>query len=231
MSDIYVPAGYLFDCSVGALESVLLSRLNRVAALRREFRHLTDQWIKLEVDARLATRILVDRRICDHADKEEIGSLGLRLRAASETENSVLWFSGRHGPSESTWRVDPAMYRNSARAGPQFAAEPTRRDPSDGCEASTVNSRPISSMDIRIRCSIGASPEIRHFSRNDSQHCQCLGWRLSCGITRRIINSQSYAIDRVRNLLGGSGTVAKALGSMIEVRCDTPSHVGQYAEG
>jgi hypothetical protein len=91
MTDIRVPTEYLLACSIPALESVLLSRLSQVAALRREFREVADQWAQSEADAHTATRILADRRIYERPHNENVEYLGLRNPAAGGTESSLLW--------------------------------------------------------------------------------------------------------------------------------------------
>jgi hypothetical protein len=49
---------YLLRCSKPSLESFELSRLNRVANLRKELRMLVEDWIEAEVEARLAHWVL-----------------------------------------------------------------------------------------------------------------------------------------------------------------------------
>jgi hypothetical protein len=49
---------YLLRCSKPSLESFELSRLNRVANLRKELRMLVEAWIEAEVEARLAHWVL-----------------------------------------------------------------------------------------------------------------------------------------------------------------------------
>jgi len=57
-----VSLGYLLDCSTIDLESVVLSRLNNVDLLRKEFRNLVERGVQAEVDLRLARGILFRRR-------------------------------------------------------------------------------------------------------------------------------------------------------------------------
>jgi hypothetical protein len=93
MSEICVPIQYLFECSIAALESVQLSRLNQVAALRQEFRNLADEWIQSEIDARVATGVLANRRNYNGADNIE--SVELRAQTG-DMETSLLWLVCGH---------------------------------------------------------------------------------------------------------------------------------------
>ncbi len=62
MGDSKPPSHYLRTCSPTSLEAFELSRYNRVANLRKEFRDLVEQWIEAEVDARVAHWIREQRR-------------------------------------------------------------------------------------------------------------------------------------------------------------------------
>jgi hypothetical protein len=56
------PVEYLLRCSNPSLEGFELSRLNRIANLRKELADLYEEWIQAEVEARLARWILNTRR-------------------------------------------------------------------------------------------------------------------------------------------------------------------------
>lgn len=56
------PFHYFATCSEPALESYELSRLNQASNFRKEFRHLIDQWIDCEAEARVARLMLESRR-------------------------------------------------------------------------------------------------------------------------------------------------------------------------
>ena len=56
------PLEYLVTSSQVALESFELARLNRTANLRKEMREILEEWVQMEVDARLARWILECRR-------------------------------------------------------------------------------------------------------------------------------------------------------------------------
>lgn len=62
MGDSKPPFHYLRTCSPTSLEAFELSRYNRVANLRKEFRDLVEQWIEAEVDLRVAHWIREQRR-------------------------------------------------------------------------------------------------------------------------------------------------------------------------
>ncbi|HXX19078.1 MAG TPA: hypothetical protein VEJ46_06715 [Candidatus Acidoferrum sp.] len=62
MGSAYSPFHYFATCSEPGLESYELSRLNQASNLRKEFRHLIDQWIDCEAEARVARLMLESRR-------------------------------------------------------------------------------------------------------------------------------------------------------------------------
>jgi hypothetical protein len=57
------PLEYLVTSSQTSLEAFELARLNRCANLRKEVREVLEEWIQMEVDARLARWILECRRV------------------------------------------------------------------------------------------------------------------------------------------------------------------------
>lgn len=65
MSSDQLPLEYLVTSSQTALEGFELSRLNQCANLRKELRQITDQWIEVEIEARMARWILECRRAQD----------------------------------------------------------------------------------------------------------------------------------------------------------------------
>jgi hypothetical protein len=65
MSCDQLPLEYLVTSSQTALEGFELSRLNQCANLRKELRQITDQWIEVEIEARMARWILECRRAQD----------------------------------------------------------------------------------------------------------------------------------------------------------------------
>lgn len=75
---------YLLMSSQVSLESVELARLNRAANLRKEMQQVLEEWIEVEVDARLARSILEWRRAgnpaaqttLDRDSPGEVGQLG-----------------------------------------------------------------------------------------------------------------------------------------------------------
>ena len=120
MSDTCAPIPYLFECSIAALESVLLSRLNQVAALRQEFRNLADEWIQSEIDARVATGVLANRR--DYGGVEDIESVEVRPQT-SDTETSLFWLvcghpvlGASHPCADAVRFLDVANGRNQGEA-------------------------------------------------------------------------------------------------------------------
>jgi hypothetical protein len=62
MRDTQPPLEYLVTSSQTSLEAFELTRLNRAANLRKELREILEEWLKTEVDARLARWILECRR-------------------------------------------------------------------------------------------------------------------------------------------------------------------------
>ncbi len=56
------PLDYLLTCSEAGLESFEVSRLNRIANLRRELRDVLDEWMDAEVSARVARWLLECKR-------------------------------------------------------------------------------------------------------------------------------------------------------------------------
>jgi hypothetical protein len=56
------PVDYLVTTSKTSLESFQCARLNLAASLRKEMRQILDEWISVEVDARLAAWVLDRRR-------------------------------------------------------------------------------------------------------------------------------------------------------------------------
>jgi len=56
------PLDYLLTCSSAGLESFEMSRLNRIANLRRELRDVLDDWMEAEVNARVARWLLECKR-------------------------------------------------------------------------------------------------------------------------------------------------------------------------
>jgi hypothetical protein len=57
------PLEYLVTSSQASLEAFELARLNRCANLRKELRDVIEEWLQMEVDARLARWILECRRV------------------------------------------------------------------------------------------------------------------------------------------------------------------------
>jgi len=57
-----LPDGYLDVCSIEALESLELARLNKAANLRDEMKEVLRRWVEAEVDAKLARWMLEKRR-------------------------------------------------------------------------------------------------------------------------------------------------------------------------
>ncbi|HVB87489.1 MAG TPA: hypothetical protein VNK23_12585 [Candidatus Dormibacteraeota bacterium] len=57
-----LPDGYLDVCSIEALESLELARLNKAANLRGEMKEVLSRWMEAEVDAKLARWMLEKRR-------------------------------------------------------------------------------------------------------------------------------------------------------------------------
>jgi hypothetical protein len=62
MRDSEAPIEYLVTSSQTSLEAFELARLNRCANLRKELREVLEEWLQMEVDARLARWILECRR-------------------------------------------------------------------------------------------------------------------------------------------------------------------------
>lgn len=62
MDSATLPDGYLDVCSLEALESLELARLNKAANLRGEMKDVLRRWIEAEVDAKLARWMLEKRR-------------------------------------------------------------------------------------------------------------------------------------------------------------------------
>jgi len=62
MENTRPPLEYLLTCSEAGLESFEMSRLNRVANLRRELRDVLDEWMEAEVNARVARWLLECKR-------------------------------------------------------------------------------------------------------------------------------------------------------------------------
>lgn len=67
------PLDYLLSCSEASLESFEMSRLNRIANLRRELRDLLDEWMEAEVNARVARWLLE----CKRAESRATGAPNL----------------------------------------------------------------------------------------------------------------------------------------------------------
>lgn len=67
------PLDYLLTCSEAGLESFEMSRLNRIANLRRELRDVLDEWMEAEVSARVARWLLE----CKRAESRAAGSPAL----------------------------------------------------------------------------------------------------------------------------------------------------------
>jgi hypothetical protein len=65
MGSDQLPLEYLVTSSQTALEGFELSRLSQCANLRKELRQITDQWIEVEIEARMARWILECRRAQD----------------------------------------------------------------------------------------------------------------------------------------------------------------------
>lgn len=61
----HLPDGYLDFCSLGALESLALSRMNRAALLRKELQSLLVQLVQAEAEAHIVRRTLAQRRSQD----------------------------------------------------------------------------------------------------------------------------------------------------------------------
>ncbi|MGB8592700.1 MAG: hypothetical protein WA755_04550 [Candidatus Acidiferrales bacterium] len=92
MSHAKPPFHYLGTCSKISLESFELSRLNRVANLRRELQETADEWIEAEVEARLARWLLEHRRGDPRVRFDNI----IAISGAPEPSNSPTR-SGRAG--------------------------------------------------------------------------------------------------------------------------------------
>ena len=67
------PLDYLLACSEAGLESFEMSRLNRIANLRRELRDVLDEWMEAEVNARIARWLLE----CKRAESSAAGATAL----------------------------------------------------------------------------------------------------------------------------------------------------------
>ena len=67
------PLDYLLTCSEAGLESFEMSRLNRIANLRRELRDVLDEWMEAEVNARVARWLLE----CKRAESRAAGTPAL----------------------------------------------------------------------------------------------------------------------------------------------------------
>lgn len=67
------PLDYLLTCSEPGLESYEMSRLNRIANLRRELRDVLDEWMEAEVNARVARWLLE----CKRAESSAAGAPAL----------------------------------------------------------------------------------------------------------------------------------------------------------
>ena len=67
------PLDYLLTCSEAGLESFEMSRLNRIANLRRELRDVLEEWMEAEVNARVARWLLE----CKRAESRAAGAPAL----------------------------------------------------------------------------------------------------------------------------------------------------------
>jgi hypothetical protein len=63
MGSAHPPLEYLVSSSQSSLESFELARLNAIANLRKELRHLVDEWVEAEIQARMARWILERKRL------------------------------------------------------------------------------------------------------------------------------------------------------------------------
>jgi hypothetical protein len=62
MGNNRLPDGYLEFCSVDALESLLLARMNQAANLCAHAKQLLHQWVEVEAEAKVARWMLEKRR-------------------------------------------------------------------------------------------------------------------------------------------------------------------------
>lgn len=113
MGSDQLPLEYLVTSSQTALEGFELSRLNRCANLRKELRQIADQWIGVEIEARMARWILECRRAQDSDSNSP----------ASESPNSA---SGAALACEESSDV-PSAKSAKARAVRPRAREDQRR--------------------------------------------------------------------------------------------------------
>jgi hypothetical protein len=131
--------GYLELCSLNALESLVLARMNQAANLRTEARQVLRQWAEAEVDAKIARWMLAKRR-----------AQRIRSRLAPQTRSLQLCFENVECTflipttarrSASTIQTSVVPLSPSCPLGPDFA----RRD----ATASVSNSKSSRASHLR----------------------------------------------------------------------------------
>ena len=104
MGSTHPPLESLLRFSQNCLEGFELSRLNRIANLRKEFQEILAEWIEFEIEARFARWLLERRSVSDsfanRADLPAFGSLQIPLGGVTHSAEQLLLPTGDEIPLE-----------------------------------------------------------------------------------------------------------------------------------
>jgi hypothetical protein len=113
------PLEYLFTSSEASIESFHLTRLNRVANLRKELHEIFEEWVEAEVQARLAQWLLArknpERSAAAHpATIDSLGRSAARRTIRPAARLTAIHSISRAATLDSDSAAQPALARAAA---------------------------------------------------------------------------------------------------------------------
>lgn len=149
------PLDYLLTCSEAGLESFEMSRLNRIANLRRELRDVLDEWMEAEVNARVARWLLE----CKRAESRAAGAPNLLPPVSLLLGSQALTFLP---PMPGADDSPPERNGNAARADGTPRERPPRQPRGSGVSRGD-QTRGLRQLERRARrtASLVPAPPIR----------------------------------------------------------------------
>jgi hypothetical protein len=146
MSDSQPPFEYLVTSSREAVEGYELSRLNRIANLRKELRQIVDEWIAAETDARVARWILDCRRALE-GDSESPQLSAIRALPADQTSMLFPPLRTEASPADAEAHLPLRKASHGWRASAPDAA--SHADPLAGDFSATNDRAVLASKDAK----------------------------------------------------------------------------------
>lgn len=143
------PSGYLELCTVDALESLLLARMNQAANLGTEIRELVRTWVEAEVDVNVARWMLEHRR----SQTFRAGAAPLPIESAAAVAARLERLPFQRKPAQLFSANSDDCYQAKSAVLPIRASQSRRNEPAERTEH---REQPLRSTEVACRMTSNA---------------------------------------------------------------------------